>query len=427
MLLLAPDGYSEEYCMRCFWIFIVASSILLSNNIIKFNSFFLFEVLFTFSFLFINYVYPVAIYQINPYFSLFSLGFDESVITRCTALATVGFVSYSLGQFKTSKGRSFVKKSRFQLKPISFRENVILVLLFFAFLIPNLQALQSGYSTSGAGGFFYIFSIFYIYTYFAFSRGKVSRFNELCFFVIIGIYILVNLLLGNRGEPLYVCVAILLCYHWYVKRIPLKYFFIYGFIGLAIFYFVGVVRISENQVGTISREEKMEVLSEEGSVLDLANELIINNRALYVLVDYTDKKGYSYGKTWSMNIFSAIPFGQSFAKYVLEIPYKDFSTMQLNTYLSFGEDNPDAFGLGTNLIGDIYVSFGSIGVIVLMFFFGKFIKRTYENNLKGPSYSQILYIIFVILAVYFPRATLLSPVQTIAWTYVLSYIYRKRK
>lgn len=429
LYLFAPNEYSLSYCIYCFAIYIVSAIILLSNNIKSYRSVFLFEVLFSFSYLFVNYAYPVFIYSIDPYFSLFARGFNESVMTKCTALASIGFVSYCIGQFKEGKfSNTKTLGNRYWMSPVGIIDVTILSILLILFLIPNLTALRSGYTMEGAGGgFFFIFALFYIYKYFACSIGKTKAFVKFMLWGLIGLYIVLNFLLGNRGEPLYLCVAILYCYHVYVHKVSLAKFSLLAVIGLFVFYFVGVTRISSSQQGIQSRSERINDWEAEDNVLRYANELIINNRSLFVLVDYADEKGHSFGKTWSSNFFSMVPYGQSFALNVLGIPKKDFSSTHLTTYIEFGEGDPDAFGLGTNLIGDIYLCYGMIGVLILMFLFGKTIRIVYEKSRNRYSYYQMLYIIFIVLSVYYNRASLFSPMQMIAWTYALSYLSRIKK
>lgn len=427
LLLWAPDNYSQVFCIYCFIVFVTAAWALLDNNIRAYKSLFLFEVLFTLSFLFANYVYPVFIYVYDPYFSLFRFSFNEYIISKCTALATVGYVSYCIGQIKeTSVPQQATSRGNYVLSPINTFDIFILFTLFLLFLIPNLTALRSGYSESGGGGFFYLFALIFIYKYFAHSRGITSRSTSLVFFLLIGSYIIVSFLLGNRGEPMYLCVAILYCYHTYVKKISNIRFLTLAAVGLIVFYFIGIVRISSNQVGVSSRSERISSWEAEDSFLRYGNELIINNRSLFVLVDYADNTGFSYGKTWSVNFFSMVPFGQSFALNVLGIPKQEFSTTHLTTYLEFGEDDPNAFGLGTNLIGDIYVSFGTIGVLLLMYLFGLVVRRVHDNSIKAYSYYQVFYIILLALSVYYTRATLFSPMQMLSWTFVISLLSRKK-
>lgn len=429
LYFFAPKDYSLQYCVYCFVIFVASASLLLYNNVRRYKTFLIFDVLFTFSFFFANFAYPVFLYDSNPYFSLFTRDFNEHIMSKCTALATVGFVSYSIGAFKEGK-KPIVSNTRknYILTPLNGVDIFILFVLFSLFIYSSIEALRAGYSqaTSVGGGFFYIFSLFYVYKYFAHSIGKSSRVVVYCFFILVISYIVLNFMLGNRGEPLYLFVAIVYCYHRYVKQIANSRILLFSALGLFIFYFIGVTRISSNQLGTTSRNELISNWKAEDNILSYANEIIINNRSSFVLVDYADNNGFSYGKTWRVNFFSVVPFGQSFALNVLGIPKREFSSTHLTTWLEFGEGDPNAFGLGTNLIGDIYLCFGAIGVLVFMFLFGNVIRKVHDESIKKYSYYQMFYIILIALSVYYTRATLFCILQMLAWTYGLGLLNQIR-
>lgn len=425
----APKDYSLSYCIYCFAVFLISAARLLVNNVRVYGTLLIFEVFFTLSFFFANYAYPIFIYGDDPYFSLFGRTFNEHIISKCTALATIGFVAYSIGQFKVGQvPKPNNNRLKYVLSPIGGLDICILLVLFAMFLYASMDALRSGYSQSRSvgGGFFYIFSLFCIYKYFAHSINKSSKFSVYLFFSLILAYVVLNFLLGNRGEPLYLGVAIIYCYHTYVKKISNIKILIITIVGLFIFYFVGATRISSQQIGVTSRNERINNWTAEDNVLRYADELIINNRSSFVLVDYADQTGYSYGKTWSVNFFSIIPFGQSFALKVLGIPKKDFSSTHLTTWIEFGEGNSDAFGMGTNLIGDIYLCFGAIGVLIFMLLFGRIVRIVHDRSIISYSYYQMFYVILMALSVYYTRATLFCPLQMMAWSYVLGAFCKKK-
>lgn len=431
LYFVAPKDYSLGYCIYCFTVFAISATLLLVNNIKIYKTFLIFEVFFTFSFFFANYAYPVFIYEYDPYFSLFSRSFNEHIITRCTALATVGFVAYSIGQFKEGKAPALnlTRRKSYVLSPINGLDILILLVLFAMFLYASIDALRAGYSQSKSvgGGFFYIFSLFYVYKYYAHSIGKSTKLYVYIFFSLIIAYILLNFMLGNRGEPLYLSVAIIYCYHTYVKKLSNTKMLVIAAAGLFLFYFVGVTRISSQQIGITSRSERISNWEGEDNLLRYANEIIINNRSSFVLVDYADQNGYSYGRSWSANFFSIIPFGQSFALKVLGIPKKDFSSTHLTTWIEFGDYDSDAFGMGTNLIGDIYLCFGVIGVLIFMLLLGLVVRNVHDRSIALYSYYQMFYIILLALSVYYTRATLFCFLQMLSWAYVLGVLNSKNR
>src|SRR5690606_28313325 len=93
---LAPSIYSFEYCLLILVLYVLFSFNFLA---IKFNgNYFTFDILFSISMLFTNFIYPVFFYPTTlRYFSLFKIDFNEDVITRATALVMVAMTSYFLG------------------------------------------------------------------------------------------------------------------------------------------------------------------------------------------------------------------------------------------------------------------------------------------------------------------------------------------
>lgn len=73
-----------------------------------------------------------------------------------------------------------------------------------------------------------------------------------------------------------------------------------------------------------------------------------------------------------LQLASIVPFMQSFI--LLFIPRSSLalssSTMFTNSFMDSTQG-----GMGTALIGDIYYTFGVIGVIILMFLLGYFLKN----------------------------------------------------
>lgn len=98
---VAPIGYSYEFSIWCLAVYLFSSLRLLINNcrynLLKFEFFFLIAIFFS------NFVYAVVYYQINPYFSLFNLEFNEMYISKGLAISTAGVCFFNLGVYDKSK------------------------------------------------------------------------------------------------------------------------------------------------------------------------------------------------------------------------------------------------------------------------------------------------------------------------------------
>mgnify|MGYP003400972338 FL=1 len=92
--LIVPENYTLSYNIYYLIIFVLSVFIIFTHE----KNYFTFEYLFTISFFFIYYCYPVFIYPINKSrFFLFNYGFNSNVINKCTGLSTIGYLSFGIG------------------------------------------------------------------------------------------------------------------------------------------------------------------------------------------------------------------------------------------------------------------------------------------------------------------------------------------
>src|SRR5690606_33794325 len=95
---------------------------------------FSFSLLFTISFFFVNFAYPVLIYPIDrDYFPVFQrFYFNEDLISKTTALAYVGYTSFSLGVF------SIVSRGRSVSVYVHYNINVLDVVFYILFVVSSI-------------------------------------------------------------------------------------------------------------------------------------------------------------------------------------------------------------------------------------------------------------------------------------------------
>ena len=431
MCYKAPAVYDFSYCLVCFVIFLISAVVLLVNNTNKYKTIILFEFLFTLSFFFVNYAYPVFIYPTSTsYFSLFLYSFNEDVISRATAVATLGFCSYSTFQYENRNFSNSKIEYKDRYSRVSTVEVFFLFILFLVYFIQVYTYLSGNLSYSEGAGFFRILAIFLIFKRLYNHNIHHPLIRDIALWGIIAAYIVINLLVGNRGDPLYVAMAAFVSYTLFVHRIPARVFMPVVVAGLLVFFIVGQIRTGANDVGDngsmISRVKDVQIDENDAGALLIAKELIINNRSLYVLMDYSDKNGLDYGYSWQLSIYSIVPFLQSFMIELFNISKEKAASVNLTTYLEFGRDNPDAFGMGTNLIGDIYICFGTVGIIIFMSLFGRIIRNAYRK-MRHSSASALLYVCFFVFSVYYPRAMYLEPIRLIVWSFILYQLtFRKQ-
>lgn len=413
----APMSYSYEYSFICLILFVVSSVIVLKRNCEK--SFIKFEFFFIIAFFFTNYVYSLVYYPINPYFSLFAIPFNEDYITKALALSTVGICFFNLAIYNNNVNPSIehIHKVGRLKKP-----RLLLIVLLCAF-IPTLflLAMQGVYSTEFESSLVNAILQYIIYYYLFASFNNISdnpcrvnlikEIGKLPLILLI-IYTLLFLMIGSRTIPMRIAFLVLVLYNFYYKKISKKTVAVLLVLGIFLMAFIGVQRQGYD-IGT-------------GSSWDFAAELIINNRSLYVLMEYYDLYGATLGRTLLMNILSVIPFAQSIFLGLTGWSEKDISSGNLVTHLHYKNvvDYERITGLGTNVIGDIYVAYGLIGVIVMMFLFGYILKRI-NTSLRYNLISILIYSVLFMDVIYMTRASILVSLRNLAWTICVMYICNK--
>lgn len=412
LLLFAPSGHSIAYVTYCMIVFVTSSLIMLSTNC-KF-SLLKFEFFFLIAFFFTNYVYPLVFYPINPYFSLFRISFNEDYITKGTALATVAATWFNVGIFE-KKSILVPLHGEFDIKRRLRIPRFVTIILFLLFL-PSLYEIYKlgAYSTEFESSYINVI-LKYVILYVLFASIYNSRYNNVSLFlrqslsspvILLTIaYTVLFLLIGSRTIPLNIVLFILFIISVLIYHISKKQISILIICGALLLTVIGIARGGSGIEG-----------GEISSIWDVGTDLTINNRSLYVLMDEVDKNGVTYGSTMMMNVLSAVPFAQYLYLNITGLPLSSISSASLVTDLHFGSGyNSERFGLGTNLVGDVYIAFGLIGVIVLFWLLGFVLRKLYFNISKGSALSLLVYALFFMSSIYYTRSGYLTPVRDVVW------------
>lgn len=421
----APIVYSSEFVKMCLIVFLASSISLLVNNckhtFIKFEFFFLIASFFTY------FAYPVFFYQISPYFSLFNLPFNENYICKGLALSLIGICFFNLGIYDDHKldvsQFLFVKDNSYLLR---VPNTLFLVLILF--FIPYLFMLYKTdeYTTAFESSLINCILVFIIYyKLFADFRnvyGKVFNVKDFCRqfvnirYGLLLVYLILFLAIGSRTIPLRIVLCILFLFNKYIVKISKSLTLVIVMAGALTLTIIGVVRSGSTfEMGGIT------------SILDFGSDLTINNRSLYVIMEYVSQNGFSYGKSWITLILSAIPFAQGLFIRISGIPEWELNSANLVTALEFSADDPRMFGLGTNIIGDIYLAFGTVGVIFFMYLLGRMLKSLSIKMNQNSDISTIIYMLFFMDVVYLTRSSFLTFVRPAVWCYAIYKIMNTKR
>jgi oligosaccharide repeat unit polymerase len=367
-------------------------------------------------------------------------GFEDytsiSLITSCIALNAFCF---GVTNTKKNKHSFYVKIKPKTMKPYKILSLILipitLVLLFF-YLKNGLSLLLIGRYTGSRTGNVAVDGVFNLVTLFSIINLSLIFyfyyfFRTLTWYIIvlislIVIWLMILLIIGDRGHLLFFALIIMSGYSSFFKKISVKYLFIYLFIGLFFYKTIELSRKLEDRsfTGIIETvEEQLYSDNSEGGMFSKDNSFFtttVGFRGTFYLVPY--HYDYSLGHYNMVGVAGVIPFTRR-----LILKKNEFATTSdfLTNKLRGGYST---MGIGTNVVSDLYIEFGLIGVVIFMFLLGKY-SLFIENKIKGKNYSIIWFILyFVSLASIseISRYTYSSPIRNCAWTFIFLTVFSNK-
>ena len=444
LVYAAPNTYDYGFCVLVLVLFLLnviyyfVSKQTVSGNVANFDFFFIFSYGMT------NFIYPVFYKPNNPNYTVFELPFNDNVISKSTAIAYLGFTFFVLGICNYRKLK--IKKAKTNNKPL-FKINslfiksifLVAILSFIGYVATGgLTVIQKVYS-SGDGGkltevgvYSYFNNVFVIcanlLAIFVFLiKDKMTKIMAFAFIIICGLIMLTT---GSRTLILGLGLILIVSYGTFVRRITMPVMILFILIGS---FFMTVIQTTRSQefstqswITSASKNVEIE------SPFDIFNDLIINNRNLYVLVDFADEHQNVFFLSAISDLTSPLPGLFRYVSDSMNVPKELISGGDLPTFLEFGPNSD--WGLGTNLVGETYVGYSYFGVCIILFLWGFAVRKSYdasENNI----YAFVIYFLLVSHAIFFPRAFYLYQPRTVVWSLLLVFIllkitnalYRKRK
>ena len=164
---------------------------------------------------------------------------------------------------------------------------------------------------------------------------------------------------GYGSQAIQLLFPVAMMYVTYIKPIPLKRLIVLMSFGVALMIVIGFTRIGESVSlsGTDSTEYFRDYLMEgAGGVW---------------LLEYTEQNGPTWGSNAILQMVSFIPFAQS----VLVAMFGKDAFTESSSMMFTNAFRDDGTGLGTNMIGDLYYTFGIIGIIVCMYLLGWALRK----------------------------------------------------
>lgn len=422
MYYVSPLEYNFAYCTVGFISFcIVFFTYMLMR---KDKNYFSFEIIFTITFFCVYFLYPVFAKPLDAYHFVFP--FTDIYITKCLFLSLIAYNCFVLGNISTlyKKSKKFITFKR-NNKEYSTTYNFSIILMFTILIITIAKFYYFGinrYTSNDldVGIWSYISvlkraiimaSITVMIYNLCKKRNLTFWFKKtLPFWVILFLDILINFIQGYRGEPLAYLLTILAGWYIYKDKLSLLKFTVLLFIGLVSLSYFAYMR--EGAKGLY-----------DFNIFNLTNDLMTNYYTVYKGFDYV----YNYGTVLLPFLFpltTCIPLFSGTIANIFNVSAQYTSSAMFFTYQTLGNYN---VGMGTNIVMSIYLSLGIVGVVVCMYFLGKFINYISNDIEHGSIYQLFFYLEFMSISVYLVRAEFFYAASQIVWGLIFLKIITKIK
>lgn len=433
LYILAPQDYDFEFCLLCAILYSIVFIYSVKRdfsdkNYISFNILFLL-------FLFISSF-------IIPLFIRTSTVFSDSYINKGTALVTFAAAAYNLGWNKSFSSvpslqdEPFVFPIRYRTKSFFNLLCTVVVLVYIILLSSFMRNLASQTNDFDVVYFVLILQAFLTSTLIVNvisnrnkSNNLFSFFKENLFILVSIIFVIVSFLfIGDRTTPIYLSLMAMGAYSVFVKKIKLPTVLIGFAIASLLMFTIGQTRISsrESSGNTSIVERTQSAVSGTSSVLDYFSDFTPASTSLYMSLNYVDSNNkFFYPGKIILTIISPIPFLPSIlSQAIFHVPNGELTSGYLTTNLYNQKIQTINGGLGTHCVGDIYLSWGVLGVFLAFYFFGRLIGVS-QLRCKSNIYWAIVYISMLGNSVYLPRATLFDSYRLIVFQLFIIWLLRK--
>ncbi|MFV9472840.1 O-antigen polymerase [Advenella sp. RU8] len=365
---------------------------------------------------------------------------NKNIVNFSTWLSVISITIWMWGysSYKTVNDKT-TQKINFQKKTNHLVHDSLLTLTFIFFIITAGPVLFSGIYDGGESwgeGAKYIFLILnaLLYLRIIYFFKEISQSSKIytifkdflsnrIFFIIVSSFILIFLLIGDRGPILKILILFFGSYAIFIKPISLKKIIFFILTGALIFTIIGMGRGKDSSTFNNQNifERGYSSLIDSDSI-NITGELAGSNRILYMALDSVpEKHPYLYGTTYLVNIAGAFPFLAGIVVNTFDIPLMYRGTSNFFTIISLG--NHATWGVGSEVIADIYVNFSIYGVFIIMFLFGRFSAKSF---IKANSFNMIYVLIYLCLlmdALSINRGQLLYPLQSIIYLLILHHCF----
>lgn len=229
----------------------------------------------------------------------------------------------------------------------------------------------------------------------------------LLFYINSLLFVVPLLISGLRSVALQLLIPLVMTYGIMIKRINSIKVFVLILAGYTFMVYIGLTRS-----GDVGGD-----LGKDSLFLTFVYDFVSANGANSFLIDYVDKYGTTGGSNMILQAASIVPFLQSII--LLFISKDAFAPNSSKLFTESFMDSSQG-GLGTALIGDIYYSFGIVGVVLLMFLIGLVVNKL--SRAHNSPYAMSLLIVLAGNALFAPRVEYCYILRSLSFTIIFLYL-----
>ncbi|WP_417431388.1 O-antigen polysaccharide polymerase Wzy [Halpernia sp.] len=398
--------------------------------------------------------YCVVFFQFNLDYVLGNVGesftrfwVNYNIVPKALIISSIGLVCFLLGY---SIKKQFPTRKKIEITPSKLSlngYNVLTALFLLIYLITiNPLYIAGGYGVMEMGEparfcavlFELSFTagiIQHILNLSSDNRKEISPFQfvkslgllRLSFLIVYTFTVLAS---GDRGPVIYLATGIVASYIVLTKwKISMYKFIGVFFLASVIVSSLTVLRnnINSNVPISVRLFEAFIGNNKSGGYVSLENinsisgstlELSTSVRTLHIAVnEVPQNRPFFYGKFQMLKIVTIIPLGQQAIKYFFHLKDTELTSEKYISELVGAKKGSE----GTSCIADLYLDFGLVGVILVMFLFGYYVRfievEALGKNHFGKVISIIAFVIICQYAIYIPRATILFNLRNIVWVW----------
>lgn len=339
--------------------------------------------------------------------NLYSLGqASTSSIVYTQILTLVSIIMFHLGAVFCYKPKLYKRNVNYGISSDEFRQitsksiyytclfvslAVIPVTLYNAIVNLNYaqeygyQALYYGDNRPGNSVFRLLQYLFFPSLVGLLLGSHYRPFIKNTVYLIFSLYLLLNLLSGDRGSWIYYLILLIFMSHTFYKKINVRRMVFYGFIGFLFLYLVNII-VSIRNIG-ITFENIIESINMENMpIVSAIFEMGSSMKPAIVLVQY-GWDIFPYGNSYFNSILGVIST-KIFT--IFNIPFETLSSWFSQEYLGI------SYGAGFSIIAESLVNFGPILTPLFMIIMGYIISSlTFLDN-EAKYKSNLLRVFFAI-------------------------------